>query len=76
MRRPGRRGQHRPWLAPIIDGLALPAFVGLDDALTVRDAVGLIHHPTALETGFNDTDRTALLRVEKRLLSETLHASS
>jgi len=53
----------------IIDGLALPAFVGLDDALTVRDAVGLIHHPTALETGFNDTDRTALLRVEKRLLS-------
>jgi glycosyltransferase involved in cell wall biosynthesis len=53
----------------IIDGLALPAFVGLDDALTVRDAVGLIHHPTALETGLNDTDRTALLRVEKRLLS-------
>ena len=50
-------------------GLALPAFVGLDDALTVRDAVGLIHHPTALETGFNETDRTALLRVEKRLLS-------
>ncbi len=42
---------------PIIDGLALPAFVGLDDALAARDAVGLIHHPTALETGFSETER-------------------
>ena len=37
---------------PVIDGLALPAFVGMDDALTGRATVGLIHHPTALETGF------------------------
>jgi glycosyltransferase involved in cell wall biosynthesis len=54
---------------PIIDGLALPAFVGLDDALAARDTVGLIHHPTALETGFSATERTALLGSEKRLLA-------
>jgi glycosyltransferase involved in cell wall biosynthesis len=53
---------------PIIDGLALPAFAGFDDALTARGAVGLIHHPTSLETGFNETERTALLGIEKRLL--------
>ncbi len=53
---------------PLIDGLALPAFVGLDDALTARGAVGLIHHPTSLETGFSETERTALLGIEKRLL--------
>ena len=55
---------------PIIDGLALPAFVGLDDALAARDTVGLIHHPTALETGFSETERTALLGTEKRLLAK------
>jgi glycosyltransferase involved in cell wall biosynthesis len=54
---------------PIIDGLALPAFVGLDDALTARDAVALIHHPTALETGFNEAERTMLFGQEKRLLA-------
>ncbi|HME22282.1 MAG TPA: glycosyltransferase family 4 protein [Acetobacteraceae bacterium] len=53
---------------PIIDGLALPAFTGLDDALAGRDTVGLIHHPTALETGFSETERAALLGTEKRLL--------
>ena len=53
---------------PIIDGLALPAFAGLDDALSARNAVGLIHHPTALETGFSEPDRAALLGIEKRLL--------
>jgi glycosyltransferase involved in cell wall biosynthesis len=53
---------------PIIDGLALPAFVGLEDALAARATVGLIHHPTSLETGFNETERTALLGIEKRLL--------
>ena len=52
----------------IIDGLALPAFVGLDDALAARGAVGLIHHPTSLETGFSETDRAALSRAERRLL--------
>ncbi len=53
---------------PIIDGLALPAFAGLEDALAAKKAVGLIHHPTALETGFSEADRTALRAVEKRLL--------
>lgn len=34
---------------PVIDGLGLPAFAGLD----LGRAVGLIHHPTALEKGLN-----------------------
>jgi glycosyltransferase involved in cell wall biosynthesis len=54
---------------PIIDGLALPAFAGLDDALTARDAVALIHHPTALETGFSEAERATLFGLEKRLLA-------
>jgi glycosyltransferase involved in cell wall biosynthesis len=53
---------------PIIDGLALPAFAGMEDALAARNAVGLIHHPTAMETGFSETDRAGLLAIEKRLL--------
>jgi glycosyltransferase involved in cell wall biosynthesis len=53
---------------PVIDGLALPAFAGMDDALTGRATVGLIHHPTALETGFSDDDRTTLRNIELRLL--------
>lgn len=53
---------------PIIDGLALPAFAGLDDALSARNAVGLIHHPTALETGFDADQRAALMTIEKRLM--------
>lgn len=53
---------------PIIDGLALPAFAGLEDALSARNAVGLIHHPTALETGFSELERAAQFAIEKRLL--------
>jgi glycosyltransferase involved in cell wall biosynthesis len=53
---------------PIIDGLALPAFAGMEDALAARNAVALIHHPTALETGVGDAGRAALLAIEKRLL--------
>ena len=53
---------------PIIDGLALPAFAGMEDALAARNAIALIHHPTALETGFNEADRAALLSTEQRLL--------
>ena len=52
---------------PVIDGLALPALSGMEDALAARGAVGLIHHPTALETGFPDTDRDYLRRIEQRL---------
>ena len=54
---------------PIIDGLALPAFAGLDDALAARGAIGLIHHPTSLETGLDDATRSALFATEKRLFN-------
>ena len=54
---------------PVIDGLALPAFSGMEDALAARGTVGLIHHPTALETGFSETDRTLLRGIERRLYS-------
>lgn len=52
---------------PLIDGLALPAFAGMEDALAARGAVGLIHHPTALETGFSAADRESLRGIEQRL---------
>ncbi|HUN41370.1 MAG TPA: glycosyltransferase family 4 protein [Acetobacteraceae bacterium] len=52
---------------PVIDGLALPAFAGMEDALAARGAIGLIHHPTALETGFSEADRDSLRRIERRL---------
>jgi glycosyltransferase involved in cell wall biosynthesis len=51
----------------VIDGLALPAFSGMEDALWARGAVGLIHHPTALETGFSETEGAILRRIERRL---------
>jgi glycosyltransferase involved in cell wall biosynthesis len=54
---------------PVIDGLALPAFAGMDDALVARGVVGLIHHPTALETGLGDADQAALHRLEQRLFA-------
>src|ERR1700735_4009605 len=44
---------------PVIDGLALPAFAGMEDALAARGAVGLIHHPSALETGFGADERAS-----------------
>lgn len=53
---------------PIIDGLALPAFDGMDDLISAGNAAGIIHHPTALETGFSDNERAGLLAIEKRLL--------
>jgi glycosyltransferase involved in cell wall biosynthesis len=52
---------------PVIDGLALPAFAGLDDALAARGAIGLIHHPTTLETGLSDTERESLRSIERQL---------
>lgn len=52
---------------PVIDSLALPAFSGMEDALWARGAVGLIHHPTSLETGFNEPERGTLHRIERRL---------
>ena len=49
----------------VIDGLGLPAFAPLVGDLAQRRAVGLIHHPTALETGFSDSDRAALKAMER-----------
>jgi glycosyltransferase involved in cell wall biosynthesis len=43
------------------------AFAPLADHPRLAAATGLIHHPTALETGFSDTDRTALKAREARL---------
>jgi len=50
----------------VIDGLALPAFAPENPALA--RAVGLIHHPSALETGFSETARADLRALECRLL--------
>ena len=55
---------------PLIDGLALPAFAGMGDALAARGAMALIHHPTALETGCSEDDRARLHRIELRLLPQ------
>lgn len=52
---------------PVIDGLALPAFAGLEDALAARGAIALIHHPTALETGQPEATRESLRAIERRL---------
>ena len=53
---------------PIIDGLGLPAFGELADAVAARPTVGLIHHPTALETGFTEDERARLRAAERRLM--------
>ena len=53
---------------PVIDGLCLPAFAPLADALAARGAVGLIHHPTALEPGHDAATHAALRGSERRLM--------
>jgi glycosyltransferase involved in cell wall biosynthesis len=57
-----------PDAMPVIDGLGLPAFGTLADELAARPTVGLIHHPTALETGFTEDERERLRAVERRLM--------
>jgi glycosyltransferase involved in cell wall biosynthesis len=57
-----------PDTVPVIDGLALPAFRGLEDAISARGTVGLIHHPVSLETGLSEADQALLADVERRLL--------
>ena len=52
---------------PVIDGLGLPAFAPLAEALVRRGAIGLIHHPTALEHGAPLEDRDALRGIERDL---------
>ena len=52
---------------PLVDGLGLPSFAPVADALAGRGAVALVHHPTALETGFSEADRDALRATELEL---------
>lgn len=52
---------------PVVDGLGLPAFAPVAEELARRRAVGLIHHPTALETGFREAERAALKERERAL---------
>jgi glycosyltransferase involved in cell wall biosynthesis len=51
----------------IIDGLALPALQTRLDTLVQRRAVGLIHHPTCLETGLPEAEATTLATIERAL---------
>ncbi|MDP3415890.1 glycosyltransferase family 4 protein [Falsiroseomonas sp.] len=48
----------------VIDGLGLPAFESSLDELEQRGAIGLIHHPTALEHGNPGPVRDALRAAE------------
>jgi len=54
-----------PGTLPIIDGLGLPAFDGVD----LSRALGIIHHPTALETGLDEPTRATRKATERRLMS-------
>jgi glycosyltransferase involved in cell wall biosynthesis len=51
----------------VIDGLGLPAFAPLAGDPKLAKAVGLIHHPTALETGLDDATRLELAKREAAL---------
>lgn len=53
-----------PGSVAVIDGLALPAL----DGQALGDAVGLIHHPTCLETGLDPAIAGQLRAIELRLL--------
>ena len=52
----------------VIDGFALPALRDRAEALAARRSIGLIHHPTALETGHTEAERDALNAAERALL--------
>lgn len=52
----------------LIDGLALPAYVGQGDALEAAGAIGLVHHPAALADGAAEADRAGLRNAALRLL--------
>ncbi|WP_338662517.1 glycosyltransferase family 4 protein [Pararoseomonas sp. SCSIO 73927] len=54
--------------ALVVDGLGLPAFAPLAGSPALARALGLIHHPTALETGFPEGEREALRERERALL--------
>lgn len=52
---------------PVIDGLALPAFADLAEALALR-AVALVQHPRALRPGLPEAERAALHKMDRALL--------
>ena len=52
---------------PVIDGLALPAFAALPQAMAGR-AIGLIHHPVSREDGLTAEDQARLRAIEAALL--------
>ncbi|WP_439595638.1 glycosyltransferase family 4 protein [Falsiroseomonas sp.] len=54
----------------IIDGLGLPAFQPLLEELVARRALGLIHHPTALEHGNPGPVRDALRSAEQAIFPQ------
>ena len=58
---------------PVIDGLALPAFLPISDALAGR-AIGLIHHPTALESGRAPETAKRLRQAEQTLFPQLRRA--
>jgi glycosyltransferase involved in cell wall biosynthesis len=60
-------GSLPPDAVPVVDGLGLPAFASLAEALAERRAVALVHHPTALETGLPEADRERLRATERDL---------
>jgi glycosyltransferase involved in cell wall biosynthesis len=53
---------------PVIDGLALPAFLELAARLP-QPWVALVHHPLALETGLTPAEAQAFADLERRLLA-------
>jgi glycosyltransferase involved in cell wall biosynthesis len=57
----------------IIDGLALPAFAHVAEAVEEAGAVGLIHHPTPLEKGLSDAEAALLREKEAALLPRLTH---
>jgi glycosyltransferase involved in cell wall biosynthesis len=52
----------------VIDGLGLPAFAPIAEALAARRTIGLIHHPTALEPDQSEAVREVLRGAERALL--------
>lgn len=57
-----------PDTLPVIDGAALLDFEPMRDALTARGAVGLLHRPTALESGSDGAQRERSRAAERHLL--------
>ncbi|MBV9538980.1 MAG: glycosyltransferase family 4 protein [Acidisphaera sp.] len=60
--------EHVPDAARIVvDGIGISAFAEHPDLLASRRAIGLIHHPTALESGRDDHARAGLRVLEAQI---------